>query len=76
MKDIKGAGGNIYKAERTVLPDGIIKFDHIKYRCKCLLPLVGERVFIRFDGNSPFASYPISVYRDDHFLNLITTIKN
>lgn len=74
MNDIYGAG-NVWRGERTVFKNGVIKFDKIVYQSNDLIDWVGDRVFVQFDGMSVWASYPISIYSDKDFRHLVTTIK-
>ena len=59
--DIMGTGGNIYIGERTIRKGGFIHFDSCIYQDDALIPLVGNRVMVHFEGESPFATGPIDI---------------
>lgn len=60
--------GNMYSGYRTVKDGGVFKFDGIKYSHVELRDLVGERVYVVFNGHSHFTSYQILVF-PDHSIN-------
>lgn len=62
MKDIMGAGGNVYKGERTVRKGGFLIFDGSRFQSDDLLSYVGERVIVHNNGASCFSAGPIIVY--------------
>lgn len=74
--DQRGNDGNLYKAWRTVMKGGVITFDNIKYQSDDLKDYIRERVFVLFGGNSPWASYPIHIFKDYNQRFKITTINN
>jgi hypothetical protein len=73
-RQVYGAGGNLYQAWRTVKKGGVIEFDGSRFQSEELLPFVGCRVWVQFDGDGAFANGPIKVYRDCPRIDLLCTV--
>jgi hypothetical protein len=67
MRDIMGAGGNVYRGMRTVRKGGFLKFDGSTFQSDDLLPYVGDRVYVYNNGKSCFSAGPIIVSHDFYY---------
>lgn len=72
MSDRRGSEGSLFSGDRIVRKDGVIKFEHIKFKSDALCPYVGRTVTVISTGSS-WKIYHITVYYNN---KMITIIRN